>query len=103
MKAKRVVDHTGGDYGIRFDCPGCGESHVVPTKPTARGWDFNGSLERPTISPSLLVTYRGVDDDGSRVETRCHSFVRDGRIEFLSDCTHALAGQTVDLPEIETP
>lgn len=31
----------------------------------------------------------------------CHSFIRDGRIEFLSDCTHALAGQTVDLPDIE--
>ena len=31
--------------------------------------------------------------------TRCHSFVREGRIEFLSDCTHALAGQTVELPD----
>jgi hypothetical protein len=29
----------------------------------------------------------------------CHSFVTDGRIQFLGDCTHALAGQTVDLPE----
>jgi len=33
-------------------------------------------------------------------EYRCHSFVRDGRIEFLSDCTHALKGQTVDLPDL---
>ena len=30
----------------------------------------------------------------------CHTFVTDGRIQFLSDCTHALAGQTVDLPDI---
>lgn len=29
----------------------------------------------------------------------CHSFVTDGRIQFLSDSTHDLAGQTVDLPE----
>jgi hypothetical protein len=29
----------------------------------------------------------------------CHSFVTDGRIQFLEDCTHELAGQTVDLPE----
>jgi hypothetical protein len=28
-------------------------------------------------------------------------FVREDRIEFLSDCTHALAGETVDLPPIE--
>ena len=30
----------------------------------------------------------------------CHSHVREGRIQFLSDCTHALVGQTVDLPDI---
>ena len=29
---------------------------------------------------------------------RCHSFVRDGGIQFLTDCEHGLAGQTVDLP-----
>ncbi|WP_241754456.1 hypothetical protein [Cupriavidus basilensis] len=29
----------------------------------------------------------------------CHSFVTDGRIQFLGDCTHALAGQTVPLAE----
>jgi len=33
----------------------------------------------------------------------CHSFVTDGRIQFLGDCTHNLAGQTVDLPEITDP
>src|SRR5436309_254590 len=27
----------------------------------------------------------------------CHSFVRDGLIEFLGDCTHPLAGRTVPL------
>jgi hypothetical protein len=30
----------------------------------------------------------------------CHSFVTDGKIQYLSDCTHAMAGQTVDLLEI---
>jgi hypothetical protein len=40
--------------------------------------------------------------DGKPIYTpRCHSFVTDGRIQFLSDSTHALAGQTVDLPEIQ--
>jgi hypothetical protein len=32
------------------------------------------------------------------VDRVCHSFVVDGRIQFLGDCTHHLAGQTVDLP-----
>jgi hypothetical protein len=29
----------------------------------------------------------------------CHSFVRNGKIEYLSDCTHNLAGKTVDIPK----
>jgi hypothetical protein len=32
------------------------------------------------------------------VDHRCHSFVVDGQIQFLGDCTHKLAGQTVPLP-----
>jgi len=40
--------------------------------------------------------------DGKRypgADVVCHSFVTDGRIQFLGDCTHTLAGQTVDLPD----
>lgn len=29
----------------------------------------------------------------------CHSFVRDGQIQFCMDSTHELAGKTVDLPD----
>lgn len=29
----------------------------------------------------------------------CHSFITDGEIQFLNDCTHKLAGHTVDLLE----
>jgi hypothetical protein len=32
----------------------------------------------------------------------CHSYIRNGRIEFLPDCTHARAGQTVDIPGYDT-
>ena len=31
----------------------------------------------------------------------CHSFITDGRIQFLGDCTHELKGQTVELPEVK--
>lgn len=37
----------------------------------------------------------------SRVGKVCHSFVTDGCIQYLGDCTHRLAGQTVDLPAWE--
>ncbi len=86
-------------YGVRFDCPGCNETHVLPTKPESpSGWEFNGDLERPTLAPSILV-HACVAKDGRELTPRCHSYVRDGKIEFLADCTHALRGQTVELPE----
>jgi len=86
-----------------FRCPGCERDHSVSLGDGAT-WSWNGDTDRPTLSPSVLVTYNGsdagqMDDDGHRAPPAvCHSFVRDGQIEFLTDCTHALAGQTVPLP-----
>ena len=60
-------------------------------------WQFNGDNENPTISPSVMVTYRGDDKN-----TICHSFIRNGKIEFLSDCTHDLAGKIVDMVDLST-
>ena len=78
-----------GQTRLSFECPGCGNHHHVE----APRWEWNGSMDAPTFSPSILVNQH---DSASR----CHSFVRDGRIEFLGDCHHALAGQTVQLPEV---
>ncbi|WP_369598655.1 DUF6527 family protein [Sinorhizobium meliloti] len=65
-------------------------------------WRYNGNPDAPTFTPSVLVTYDGSDagKDGAPPAI-CHSFVADGRIQFLSDCTHALAGETVDIPDWE--
>jgi hypothetical protein len=85
------------DDMVSFVCPGCERRHHLPVNRHERpSWSWNGDVERPTLSPSILATL----DRPTRSEV-CHSFVRDGRIEFLGDCTHALAGKTVDLPEIE--
>ncbi|MHB8284091.1 MAG: DUF6527 family protein [Caulobacteraceae bacterium] len=91
----------GGPEGYTFHCPGCNEGHkIYTTNPNVRPvWSFNGNTERPTFTPSLLITWR--DPDGEIPNEVCHSFITDGRIQFLGDCTHALAGQTVDLPEVE--
>ena len=101
-RAKRVTNGDGSPYGIRFECPGCGDPHVIPTGTSPKAWGFNDDLERPTLTPSILVHPHGILlEDGSVGQTpRCHSFVTDGRIQFCGDSTHALAGQTVDLPEI---
>lgn len=88
---------------VAFKCPGCDQAHHV-TVDGSRGWTFNGDGDRPTFSPSVLVrTGSAVDpafiDKPGDPPTICHSFVTDGSIRFLDDCTHALAGQTVDLPD----
>ncbi len=80
----------GCDMTAGFVCPGCGFGHSVRVKGHYI-WEWNGNVEKPTFSPSVLV-------DGAKPDRRCHSFVRDGRIEFLGDCHHALKGTTVDLP-----
>jgi hypothetical protein len=89
------------DFGVRdgarwiaFHCPGCEGGHSVPVS-GSRGWKWNASLDKPTITPSILVN-RGRANLTAPV---CHSCVTDGRIQFLGDCTHSLAGQTVDLPD----
>lgn len=90
--------------GLLFFCPGCRTVHGIKygNGPGPR-WSYNGNPEAPTFSPSVLVqTGRAVDPSfeaqpGDPPEI-CHSFVTDGRIQFLSDSTHALAGQTVDIP-----
>lgn len=110
--------------GLTFWCPGCKGAHGIQhgTGPGPR-WGWNGDVNKPTFTPSVLVQTTGAPDGrdlmtpaeedeydaiykaggtaavfASRFGIRCHSFVVDGRIQFLSDCTHALAGQTVDLP-----
>jgi len=82
-------------------CPGCEETHVVPDI-----WIFDGDLNRPTFTPSVKITYNGPDagqarDGGRRApQACCHYFLTAGRLKFCSDSSHALAGATVDLPDL---
>jgi hypothetical protein len=103
MRPVAAILETPTAQKLMFSCPGCRCSHAinVKLKNCSEGplWSWNGSLERPTITPSILVTY-GREPRPHRPQT-CHSFVTDGRIQFLGDCEHTLAGQTVDLQPID--
>ena len=95
-----VISQIGNNY-FAFYCPGCKESHVFDSTV----WQFNGDMEKPTISPSYLTWLEPNpnadpkhDPKGKfRAGFRCHSFVSNGMIQFLGDCTHTLANQTVPL------
>ena len=75
-------------------------------------WSWNGDTEKPTLKPSILT--KGVmpltDEQRARhmkggplpppVGIICHAWVNDGQVQFLADCTHELAGQTVPLLDV---
>jgi len=95
MKIKHFRNAQGELVGYTFYCPGCREIHNINTS-----WRFNGDYEKPTIEPSILVQW----EEGVMFQKmRCHSFIRNGDIQFLTDCTHELAGKTVPLPDREAP
>lgn len=105
---------------LAFYCPGCRMHHAFNS-----GWTFDGNMDAPTFSPSILVgpwwrmphgwDYESAsrDENGDlklasdgvhtlgAFEARCHSFVRSGMIEFLSDCTHEFAGKTVPMVDVD--
>lgn len=155
MPVARLVTTTyphGDVRSVWTWCPGCDRLHPFRLAPgDERGvfWEWDGNLEQPTFSPSLLVSTAvhlcegehepaecpNPDTCGAKshqlgrrlaggvitwVEYRqhphnrkvyghgtphtrdpawgpCHSFLRAGRWEFLSDSAHELAGQTVDM------
>lgn len=103
----------GGEHNDRYYifCPGCYEESNLrhPDKPKVwmnsalhcfaapRVHQFNGDMDSPTLSPSLMCWYEYGEE---KTRYCCHSFVKDGKMQFLSDCTHPLAGQTVDLLDV---
>lgn len=116
MKFHECKDEESGTRSMLFECPGCGCLHIVHVSSSGRPvWTFNDDVDKPTISPSLLVRwdqwFPAITDEGVREKIKsgeivqekkarvCHSFIKDGMIQFLEDCTHRLAGTTVEIPE----
>lgn len=86
---------------IRIHVPGPLPNRILPvmiggTRSGTPNWTWNGSVDAPTVRPSVLT--RGGDINGEHV---CHSWVNEGKVQFLGDCSHGLAGTTQDLLEID--
>lgn len=107
----RNGEGANGWKSLHFFCPGCNDLHqVLVAHHTRPVWTWNGDLEKPVFGPSLLVSYPANPDAGDdfaewRKERVCHSFIgcngaQPGEIIFLGDCTHALAGKVVPIPEL---
>lgn len=106
----------GGQLG--YWCQGCQSVHQVSVIGEGAIWGWDGNVDAPTFTPSVLITsghFVSTHKPGDKcwctyaVEhpdrpvpftcRRCHTFVRGGMVEFLGDCSHALAGKTEPLPD----
>ena len=97
----RTLNNRGVVYtALMFVCPGCAAGgpegydglHLLPVNTTnyKPSWDWDGNLERPTLSPSILT----------QGYCRCHSFLKAGVFDFLKDSDHPLAGQKIEIPDL---
>jgi hypothetical protein len=83
---------------VWLNMPGPIPTRMIPvifgnaTRAGTNCWSWNGSVEKPTLRPSIRTR------DGHYT---CHTWVNDGQAQFLNDCTHELAGQTLDLLEVD--
>lgn len=98
---RTLNDHSNIYKVIVLWCPGC--EIIDPERPSHTGlnmlpisgkkkWGWNGDLVKVTLSPSILTKSHRGDK-----EFICHSFLRDGMWQYLGDCTHSLANQTVPM------
>lgn len=97
MAKAQIWQTDAGRYAVIY-CPGCDRTHTITIRPApSPSWTFNDDPDKPTFHPSLLCNKKGPHHHpGTPV---CHSWIKDGRIQFLNDSTHGLAGKTVDLPD----
>lgn len=87
---------------LKFNLPGPISTRVLPVQIKGKregtgNWTWNGDTEKPTLRPSILNDFR------PHSPLVCHTWITDGQVIFLTDSTHELSGQTLDLLEIEQP
>ena len=99
MTKEDFVDHRVVEHADSWICYGPAGFIEIPRDGR---WQFNGDYRRPTFTPSVNETWgkRGQSTADFKADPnprRSHLHIRDGRVEYLSDCTHPYAGTTHDL------
>lgn len=104
MKARpmKIIDEKFHDCDpseathVEINIPGKYSVRVLPLRvndETERNfWTWNGDIEKPTLSPSVSLSYG--------IGHKCHSWVTDGMVKFLNDSTHENVGKSIELEDI---
>lgn len=97
---KKITTQFSGEMWL-FWCPGCNTHHAFTTR---LGTNQTGPVWKKipnelTFSPSLLCNKNVTPEDIAHGMHRCHLFLRRGQVQYLSDCTHKLKGQTIPVQD----
>jgi hypothetical protein len=77
---------------------------IKGTRAGTGNWTWNGDTEKPTLRPSIATWTPAIPRKGDLPplpEIRCHTWITDGKVIFLDDCTHEFKGQTLDMLDVE--
>lgn len=110
----RLDGSTAG--GLAHWCPACDEMHAFALdgkNASGAGWTWNGDDKNPTFTPSMKITGKQTvkvdgkwtgdwvrDANGNAIDYCCHYILTAGVINYCGDCTHAMKGQSVPLPDL---
>lgn len=83
------------DKGHIHWCPGCQERHFIPDS-----WTFNGDIEKPTFTPSVNISANYGPLAKKPGPYCCHYNLTAGVLQYHGDCSHAMAGTSVPLPDM---
>lgn len=100
MKAK-INNVNGIDY-LTFTPDGLNALSSIPVitkgnRDELNAWTWNGSLETPTVKPSVRTIY--ANESGEQV--MIHYWLIDGICHCLSDCTDGNASKLINLGDIK--
>lgn len=99
MKAK-IDNRNGVDY-LSFTPEGMNHPTCIPvitkgSREESNAWTWNGSLESPTVRPSIRTRYA----NGEGKTVTIHYWLNEGICQCLGDCTDGNAGKNLTLIEI---
>jgi hypothetical protein len=94
--------------GLAHWCPACGEMHAFALdgkNASGAQWTWDGNVEHPTFTPSMHIKIGKYADQNWQEETAgessvCHYILTAGVINYCGDCTHAMKGQSIRLPDL---
>ena len=89
-----IFDDHGRKTALMY-MPGLNDLVMIPVD--REGWKWNGNTAAPTFSPSILTR---ATQGREQHKVRNHVFVRNGVVQYLSDCTHELVRKSIELPRL---